>query len=60
MVRIIAVGFQLYQLTAIRPRTVFGQVAALPDFTVAYFADYDRVRPVHQGSVDCALYRGIT
>jgi hypothetical protein len=30
-VRLIAVGFQLYHLTMIQPRAVFGQLAALPD-----------------------------
>jgi hypothetical protein len=34
-VRLIAVGFQLYQLLSIRPRAVFGQLAAFPDFMYA-------------------------
>ena len=34
-VRLIAVGFQLHHLATIRPRAVFGQLSALPEFLYA-------------------------
>jgi hypothetical protein len=34
-VRLIAVGFQLYHLASLRPRTVFGELAALPELMYA-------------------------
>jgi hypothetical protein len=37
-VRLIAVGFQLYHLATIQPRSLFGQLAALPDFLYAPLA----------------------
>jgi hypothetical protein len=34
-VRLVAVGYQLYHLASIRPRAVFGELAALPEFMYA-------------------------